>query len=85
MSSDIITKLQSPRGYQGQRIRLHPFDQTVWLAEVYTFIGRGNKKGWTALRDPKKREFRTFKTPELAYQALETLQKEIDDLEEKYR
>ena len=85
MSTNIITKLQSPRGYQGQRIRPYPFDQTVWLAEVYTFIGRGNKKGWTALRDPKKGEYRIFQTPELAYQALETLQKEIDDLEEKYR
>ncbi len=85
MNSDILTKLQSPRGYQGQRIRPYSFNTALWVAETYTYIGRGNKKGWTVLCDPKKREYRTFTTPELAYHALEALQKEIADLEEKYK
>src|SRR2546427_2356329 len=32
------------RGYQGWRIRPHPSNPAIWLAEIYTFLGRGNRR-----------------------------------------
>src|SRR6266446_2741814 len=59
----------------------HP---ATWLAETYTFLGRGNRKGWRVLRDRERGDYRTFTTPEQAYNALVTLQKEIDALESQF-
>ncbi len=64
MNADIVTKLQSHRGYQGWRIRPYPLNPAVWLAETYTFLGHGNRKGWRALRDEKRGDYRTFPTSE---------------------
>lgn len=84
MNADIMTKLQRHKGYQGWRIRPYPFNPAVWLAETYTFLGRGNRKGWVVLRDPKRGDYRTFATPEQASSALVALQKELEDLERQY-
>jgi hypothetical protein len=78
--AEILDKLQRHRGYQGWRIRPYPPRTTVFLAETYTFIGRGNTKGWRALWD-KKENYRTFLTPEQAYDALLAMQQEREDLE----
>ena len=64
--ADVLAKLQRHSGYQGWRVRLYPYNLTRWLAETYTFIGKGNVKGWRALLD-KKDNYRTFATPELAH------------------
>jgi hypothetical protein len=66
MNTDILAKLQSRRGYQGWRVRPHPCNPTMWLTETSTFLGRGNRKGWRALRDAKRGDYRTFTTPEAA-------------------
>jgi hypothetical protein len=84
MNAEIMTKLQSHRGYQGWRIRPYPPNTAVFLAETYTFLGRGNRKGWRALRDAKRGDYRTFLTPEQAYNALLAMQKELDDLESQF-
>ena len=84
MSAEILAKLQHHRGYQGWRISLYPLNTTLWLAETYTFLGRGNKKGWRALRDAKRGDYRTFMTPEAAYEALIALHKELEDLENQF-
>jgi hypothetical protein len=84
MNADIMTKLQRHRGYQGWRIRPYPFNTAVFLAETYTLLGHGNRKGWVVLRDAKRGDYRTFATPEQAYSALLTLQKELDDLEGQF-
>ena len=54
MNADLMAKLQSQRGYQGWRIRPHPSNPATWPAEIYTFLGRGNRKGWRVLRDGKR-------------------------------
>src|SRR2546421_2476762 len=64
---DIKTKLQSRRGYKGYRIRLYEAD--TWIAEHYTFNDRATRKVWRTLRD-EKRNFRMFKTPDLACDAI---------------
>ncbi len=84
MNADIISKLQRHGGYQGWRIRPYPLNTTLWLAETYTPLGRGNKKGWRLLWDKKRGDYRTFPTPELAYDALLAMQKELDDLERQF-
>ena len=83
-SDEVLAKLQEHRGYQGWRVRPSLYNPTVWLAETYTHIGRGNRKGWRALWNEKQNTYRTFATPELAHAALVTLQKELDDLENRY-
>jgi hypothetical protein len=80
----IMTKLLSHRGYKGWRIRPYPYNQALWLAETYTFIGKGNTKGWRALWDEKDK-YRTFATPDDAYKALLAIQKELDDLEKSFQ
>ncbi len=79
-----LTKLQRHGGYQGWRIRPYPPNPAVWLAETYIWLGRGNRKGWRALRDEKRGDYRTFQTPEQAYSALLAMQKELDDLERQF-
>jgi len=83
MNADIMTKLQRHRGYQGWRIRPYPFNTAVFLAETYTFFGRGNTKGWRALWDEKD-NYRTFPTPEQAYDTLLAMQQELEDLERQF-
>ena len=80
---ETLAKLQRHRGYQGWRIRPYSSSSALWLAETYTFIGRGNTKGWRALWDEKDR-YRTFSTPEQAYDALLAMQQELDDLERQF-
>ena len=80
---EILAKLLRDRGYQGWRIRPYPFNTAVFLAENYTFIGKGNKKGWRALLD-KKDNYRTFRTPEDAYDALLVMQQELEELENQF-
>ncbi len=84
MDAEIMTKLQRHRGYQGWRIRLYPLNTARWLAETYAPLGRGNRKGWRALWDEKRGDYRTFAAPEQAYAALLAMQKELDDLESQY-
>ncbi len=62
MDTDILAKLQRHGGYQGWRVRPYPLNTTLWLAETYTPLGRGNRKGWRALRDAKRGDYRTFPT-----------------------
>lgn len=83
MTSDIITKLKTPRGHHGQRVRPHPHNPTLWLAENYVPLMKGNRKGWRALGDDRG-NIRTFHTAELAYGALLALQKELDALESQF-
>jgi len=75
MEPEIIEKLQHRRGYQGCRIRPHPFNSTVWLAEVYAPDVRSLRKGWKPFVDEKTRDYKVFKTPELAYKELEDWQR----------
>jgi hypothetical protein len=84
MNAEILAKLQRHRGYQGWRIRPYPPNTAVWLAETSTFLSRGNRKGWRALRDAKRGDYRTFTTPEAAYEALIALHKELEDLENQF-
>ena len=84
MDTDILAKLQRHGGYQGWRVRPYPLNTTLWLAETYTPLGRGNRKGWRALRDAKRGDYRTFPTPEQAYSALLAMQKELEDLESQF-
>lgn len=84
MDAEIILKLQRHRGYRGWRIRPYSLNAAVFMAETYTFLGHGNKKGWRALRDAKRGDYRTFTTPEAAYEALIALQKELEDLENQF-
>jgi len=84
MDAEILTKLQSHRGHQGWRIRPYPLNPAVWLAETYTPIGCGNRKGWRALWDEKRGDYRTFLTPGQAYGALLAMQKKLDDLERQF-
>ncbi len=84
MNADIILKLQRHGGHQGWRIRPYPINPAVWLAETYIWLGRGNRKGWRALRDAKRGDYRTFTTPEAAYEALIALHKELEDLENQF-
>ncbi|PWU23890.1 hypothetical protein C5B42_01350 [Candidatus Cerribacteria bacterium 'Amazon FNV 2010 28 9'] len=72
---DIIAQLQRHRGYKGWRMRPHWRQANLWIAQYYTYIGRGDKKGWRVLRDEKE-QYRTFRTPELAYMALAKQQAE---------
>jgi hypothetical protein len=72
---DIIAKLQRHRGYQGWRISPHWSKANFWIAEYYTYIGRGDKKGWRVLRDEQER-CRTFRTAQLAYTTLAKQQAE---------
>jgi hypothetical protein len=81
---EILAKLQRHRGYQGWRISPYPLNTTLWLAETYTPLGHGNRKGWRSLWDEKRGDYRTFSTPEQAYSALLALQKELDDLESQF-
>ena len=81
---EVLANLQAYRGYQGWRIRPSPYNPSVWIAETYTYIGRGNRKGWRSLWNDKQWTYRTFATPELAHAALVAMQKEIDDLESQY-
>ena len=83
MNADIILKLQRHGGHQGWRIRPYPINPAVWLAETSIWLGRGNRKGWRALRDERD-NYRTFSTPEQAYDALLAMQKEFDDLERQF-
>lgn len=41
MNAEIMTKLQSHRGYQGWRIRPYPPNTALWLAEPTPFLGAG--------------------------------------------
>lgn len=82
--AEILAKLQRHRGYKGWRIRLYALNPARWLAETYTSIGRGNRKGWRSLWDEKRDRYRTFPTPEQAYDALLAMQKELDDLESQF-
>ena len=82
-NADVLAKLQRHSGYQGWRIRPYPYNPALWLAETYTYIGKGNTKGWRALTD-KKDNYRTFATPELAHEALIALQKELDRIESQF-
>ena len=79
-----MTKLQRHWGYQGWRIRPYPLNTARWLAETYTFLGRGNRKGWRALWDENRSDYRTFLTPEQAYDALLAMQRGIEDLENQF-
>jgi hypothetical protein len=81
MNAEILTKLQSHQGYRGWRIRPYPPSTAVFLAETYTVIGRGNRKGWRSLWDGKQGDYRTFATPEQVYDALLAMQQELEDLE----
>ena len=81
--AETLAKLQRHRGYRGWRIRPYPLNTAVFLAETYTFIGRGNAKGGRALWDEKD-NYRTFWTPEQAYDALLAIQQELEDLEHRY-
>jgi hypothetical protein len=67
---ETLAKLRHHRGYQGLRIRPYPHNPAAWLAESYTYLGRGNRKGWRALRDIKRGDYRTFLTPRQAYDAV---------------
>ena len=78
---ETIAKLQRHRGYRGWRIRPYPFDTALWLAETYTWLGHGNAKGWRSLWDEKRNTYRTFLTPEQAYDALLAMREELDDLQ----
>ncbi len=42
---ETLAKLQRHQGYRGWRIRPYSSSSALWLAETYTFIGRGNTKG----------------------------------------
>lgn len=84
MDTDIILKLKRHGGHRGWRIRPYPINPALWLAETYIWLGRGNRKGWRALRDEKRGDYRTFATPEQAYAALLAMQKELDDLERQF-
>jgi hypothetical protein len=84
MNTTILMKLQNHRGHQGWRIRPYPNNPSTWLAETFTYIGHGNKKGWRALRDTKRGDYQTYATPEQAYAALLALQKELDDLAARF-
>src|SRR6266702_4493773 len=64
----ILHKLRSPIGYQGCRIRPHPTEKTVWLAEMYTADQMRARKSWKALLT-EAGESQTFATPEEAQQA----------------
>jgi len=83
MNAEIILKLQRHGGHQGWRIRPYPSNPAVWLAETSIWLGRGNRKGWRALWDERD-NYRTFPTPEQAYDALLAMQKELDDLERQF-
>ena len=83
-STEVLAKLQEHRGYQGWRIRPYPYNTAVWLAETYTFIGRGNRKGWRALWNEKQGSYRTFASPKQAHEALIALQKELDKIENQF-
>jgi hypothetical protein len=72
---DVLVQLQRHRGYKDWRIRPHWREANLWVAEYSTYIGRGDKKGWRVLRDEKE-QYRTFRTPELAYMALAKQQAE---------
>jgi len=78
---EVLAKLQRHRGYRGWRIRPYPQSTAVFLAETYTWLGRGNTKGWRSLWDEKRNTYRTFLTPEQAYDALLAMQEELDDLQ----
>ncbi len=78
--AEILAKLQRHRGYRGWRIRPYSLNTALWVAETYTFIGRGNTKGWRALWDERD-NYRTFRTPEQAYDALLAMQQKLDDLQ----
>ncbi|HLZ59283.1 MAG TPA: hypothetical protein VKR06_20260 [Ktedonosporobacter sp.] len=77
MDGAVITQLQTRRGLQGWRICPHPFTRSLFVAENYTFVGRGNKKGWRILRDQQD-HYRAFATPEQAYAALTAVQQKWD-------
>ncbi len=79
-SDEVLAKLQEQRGYQGWRIRPYPFNTRVWLAETYTFIGHGNRKGWRALWNEKQSTYRNFTSPEQAHAALIAWQEELDQI-----
>ena len=80
-SDEVLAMLQRHRGYRGWRIRPYPYNPNAWLAETYTYIGRGNRKGWRALWDEKRDNYRTFANPRLAHAALIALQEELNQLE----
>lgn len=80
---DLLAKLQSRRGYRGQRIS--PLRSNSWVAEVYGPLDRGNRKGWRVLRDGSKRnDPRIFPTPEQAHHALVVYQQEREALERQF-
>ena len=82
-NANILAKLKTQRGHQGQRVRPHPHNPALWLAETYVPLMKGNPKGWRALGDDRG-NIRTFHTSEQASDALLTLQKELDDLENRF-
>jgi len=45
LNADLMTKLQSQRGYQGWRIRPHPSNPATWLAESIRFLGVETGRG----------------------------------------
>ncbi len=75
---ETLAKLQRHRGCRGWRIRPYSINPALWLAETYIWLGRGNKKGWRSLWDEKRNTYRTFRTPEEAYDALFAMQKEYE-------
>ena len=77
MDIAVIAQLQTRRGHQDWRICPHPFMPALFVAENYTFVGRGNKKGWRILRDQQD-HYRAFATPEQAYAALTDVQQKWD-------
>lgn len=68
--AEALAKLLRHRGHQGWRIRPYPSNTALWLAENYIWLGRGNMKGWRSMWDEKRNTYRTFQTPEEAYDAL---------------
>lgn len=67
--AETLAKLLRHRGHQGWRIRPYPSNTVLWLVENYIWLGHGNKKGWRSLWDERRNTYRTFQTPEEAYDA----------------
>lgn len=80
MDREILAKLQRHRGYRGWRIRPYSLNAALWMVETSIWLGHGNAKGWRVLRDDRD-NYRTFRTPEQAYEAWLSMQQEFDDLQ----
>ena len=78
MGSEIIEKLKRRGGYNNGRIRPHPFDPSLWIAETY-IPGRTARKTWKVLREERGEAYRLFASPEQAAMALEERIHRFDD------